>query len=802
MNFKRIFKTLVTIFMVAVAEYSFAQNSISSAVAQNIASQIEQGASVGDGASLAPDAQLAMSRSDYPVTAGDIYTLAFAAGTTPVSYSIPVDSTYRIRIANLGVINAKGLTYLQLKNQVTAVVQKNYPMGGVQFVLTAPATFTVAITGEVRATVEKNAWALTRLSAFIRQSFTDYSSSRDITITSEDGKSNHYDLFKASRDGDLSQDPYLKPGDKIIVNRVDRKVTVSGQVERPGTYELLRGENLKALIDLYGNGLTKFADTSKIILSRDINSKNMRGDTVYLDQSSIEADFQLEDHDSLQIPSRTEILSTMFFEGAVGEIGKESQIAAGGVKGGLNADPMSADDAASTATESSSTDSSNPVINRIPVSFLEGENIATLVRRTRFNFTATSDLRNAYLVRGDQKIPLNLEKILYDSEFMSEYYAQADDTLYVPYMQNIQTILVMGEVTDVVEVDAWPQKRLSTVVSPYLTDYSSTRNIEVISIDGVSSTYDLFRATRFGEIDQNPFLKAGETVKIKQIDRRVTLTGGVKRPGTYELLRGENLKALIDIYGDGLAPLGDITRIELYRTMTGLQNSGEKIYLNEQSYNDDYGLACYDSVDVSSYADLMPVVFVEGAIQTSAEGTSLTASNKVALSFNNGEDYAFFARRNKSLFASTADLENAYIIRGDEHIQVNLSQMLYDETYNSKITMELNDTLLVPFRQSFVSVSGAVYSPGRYPYIPDRTFDYYIGLAGGFVKEKNKLDAVTITDIEGNTHKKSEFIQPEMTIEAKTNSGLYFFNQYAPILTTILSVISTSISILAVSGVL
>ncbi len=236
--------------------------------------------------------------------------------------------------------------------------------------------------------------------------------------------------------------------------------------------------------------------------------------------------------------------------------------------------------------------------------------------------------------------------------------------------------------------------------------------------------------------------------------------------------------------------------------MTGLQNSGEKIYLNEQSYNDDYGLACYDSVDVSSYADLMPVVFVEGAIQTSAEGTSLTASNKVALSFNNGEDYAFFARRNKSLFASTADLENAYIIRGDEHIQVNLSQMLYDETYNSKITMELNDTLLVPFRQSFVSVSGAVYSPGRYPYIPDRTFDYYIGLAGGFVKEKNKLDAVTITDIEGNTHKKSEFIQPEMTIEAKTNSGLYFFNQYAPILTTILSVISTSISILAVSGVL
>lgn len=810
MNCKQILRSSIAAFLVLTAGHSFAQRSFSAGTAQNIAAAIESGgAVVGKNDNNTPDAQLAMSRSDYPVTAGDIYTLAFAAGTTPVSYSIPVDSSYRIRIANLGVINAKGLTYLQLKNQVTTVVQKNYPMGGVQFVLTAPATFTVTISGEVTSTAEKNAWALTRLSSFISESFTEYSSSRQITVVSEDGKSNSYDLFKASRDGDLSQDPYLRPGDKIVVNRADRKVSVTGQVERPGTYELLRGENLKALIGTYGGGLTKFADTDKIVLNRDINSKNRQGDTVYLDQSSIDADYQLEDHDILRVPSRTEILRTMFFEGAVGDIGKEAQIAVSGANADSvkteNNDALDKDNASIEAeafSASSDTSTTAPVINRIPVSFLEGENLATLVRRMRDNFTATSDLRNAYIERGDQKIPLNLEKILYNSDFMSEYYAQADDTLYVPYMQNIQTILVTGEVKDVAEVNAWPQKRLSTVISPYLTDYSSTRNIEVISIDGVTSTYDLFRATRFGEIDQNPFLKAGETVRIHQIDRRVTLTGAVKRPGTYELLRGENLKTLIDIYGDGLAPLGDITRIELLRTVTGLQNSGEKIYLDEQSYNDDYGLACYDTVDVSSYEDLMPVIFVEGAVQISEEGTSLTASNRLALAFNNGEDYAFFARRNKNIFANTADLENAYIIRGDEHIQVNLSQMLYDETYNSKITMELNDTLLVPFRQSFVSVSGAVYSPGRYPYIPDRTFDYYIGLAGGFVKEKNKLDAVTITDIEGKTHKKSEFILPEMTIEAKTNSGLYFFNQYAPVLTTILSVISTTISILAVTNVL
>ena len=454
-----------------------------------------------------PDAQLAMSESSYPVTAGDVYTLAFAAGATPVSYSIPVDSTYKIRIANLGVIDCKNLTYLQLKNMVAGIVQKNYPMGGVQFVLTSPATFRVTITGEVVKTVQKNAWALTRLSTFIKESFTDYSSSRNIKIVSESGEEKTYDLFLADRKGDLSQDPYLRPGDKIVVNRISRRVALNGAVERPGVYELLDGENLKKLIDYYGNGFESLADLS---------------------------------------------------------------------------------------------------------------------------------------------------------------------------------------------------------------------------------------------------------------------------------------------------------RIELYRSITGNHDSGEKLYLNEQSYMDDFKLICYDEVTISTFEDLKPVVFVEGAVTNTNTNTNtnLVASTKIAMRFNNGEDYAFFVRNNKDMFTDVSDLENAYILRESEIIPVDLSKMLYDATYYSKIEIKYNDRLIVPFKQFFVTVSGAVYSPGRYPYIPDRTWDYYVGLAGGFIKEKNKMDAVTIIDINGKKHKKTEFILPEMTIDAKANSGLYYFNQYAPVITTILSAVSTSISVLAVTGVI
>ena len=90
-------------------------------------------------------AQVAMSTNEYIVTAGDIYTLAFASG----SFSISIDSTYKVRIANLGFINAQGLTLQEFKNRVEALVISNYPSGGIQFFLTNPASFHVFIKGEV-----------------------------------------------------------------------------------------------------------------------------------------------------------------------------------------------------------------------------------------------------------------------------------------------------------------------------------------------------------------------------------------------------------------------------------------------------------------------------------------------------------------------------------------------------------------------------------------------------------------------------------------------------------------------------
>ncbi|GHT96331.1 hypothetical protein FACS1894141_6370 [Spirochaetia bacterium] len=447
-------------------------------------------------------ALLALSNPDYQVTAGDVYSLTYAAAGKAVSYRIIVDSTYRIQVSNLGLINAAGKTYLQLKNEVEALVSKNYPLSGVQLVLTQPAAFLVYITGEVDTFTVRSAWALARLSTLLEDGLTAYASIRDITITASSGQSKTYDLFQAQRYGDVTQDPYLRPGDTITINRIDRVVSITGSVERPGTYQLLPGENLSDLITKYASGLIPTADTGKVELVRHVGSET---------------------------------------------------------------------------------------------------------------------------------------------------------------------------------------------------------------------------------------------------------------------------------------------------------DSGDKLFLSEQDIANNYRLNHLDAVTVPSITDLIPVMFVEGAVNS--PGVAQTnPSTRLTVQFTQGENYASLLKRNESWFTAISDTQNAYIIRGNEQIPLNINPMLYDSAYQSPYLVERNDVLIIPFRQYFVSVAGAVAVPGRYPYIPDRGWDYYIALAGGFTIGMNAFDSVIIKDITGKKMKKTDPITPETVITAKANSWLFYFNQYAPVITTVLTIITSFFTVSALLG--
>ena len=540
---------------------------------------------------FAQDVGLARSSPDYMVTPGDVYTLTFSAAGTIIEHIIVVGADYRIRVLNLGIVNGRGRTFAHVRNEIEAVVSNNHPLSGPQLIITQPAVFRVFINGEVYTAGERSAWGLTRLSSLVDESLTRFASTRDITVRSTNGQTRVFDLFQFWRFGDQAQNPHLRPGDIVTFNRINRRVTIQGEVERHGAYQMLAGENLRELIELYGNNLTPLADLSRMTLTRFVGGEEISGDIILLSIEDITDNFALEHMDVISIP-----------------------------------------------------------------------NIA--------------DFRPA--------------------------------------------------------------------------------------------------------------------VPIERMERTISITGAVRRPGTFELMLHENLQDLIEVYGDGLTPLADPTRIEIVRRLNSEDASGNRLFLSLGDLDGDFTLEHYDIVIIPSVGDLLPVLFVEGAVGIDITA-ALVTTNRETIQFHHGETYASLVRRNRGWFSAVSDLENAYVVRyTGEIIPLNLNLALFDFTYRGEVLVENLDTLIIPFRQFFVTVAGAVMNPGRFPFIPERGWDYYVALAGGFAPGRNTRESITIRDVHGRRLGPGDPITPETVITARTNHPMFLLSQYV---VPVLSIVTTLISV-------
>jgi len=361
---------------------------------------------------------------------------------------------------------------------------------------------------------------------------------------------------------------------------------------------------------------------------------------------------------------------------------------------------------------------------------------------------------------------------------------------------SIFRVFVDGEVHRAGEHAAWALTRLSSLVDGNLTRFASTRNITIRSANGQTQVFDLFQFWRFGDQNQNPYLRPGDTITFSQISRRVTIQGAVERPGAYLLLDGENLRELIDFYGGGFTPLSDPTRIELVRHLNSEDVSGNRLFLTLDDIENNFVLENYDTIIIPAIGDLRPVLIVEGAVDIYNRPSffaheQLHASNRITVQFHAGETFASMIRRNRAWFSSISDTENARIVRQcGEEILINLNPALFDASYRSEILIQNNDTLIIPFRQFFVTVAGGVARPGRFPFIPDRGWEYYVAMAGGFNPHRNACGRVIITDINGRRLDPNEPIGPETVITARTNSVFFWAREVAPVLSVILSGIS------------
>ena len=708
-------------------------------------------------------AAMAMSNSEYRVTPGDVYTLTFLTAGGPLTSSLIVDLDYNISLSNMGSVAARGLTWRQFVTVVAEKVLKSYPLSAPQLIINSTGSFPVFVLGEVRQTIEFQAWGLSRLSQAVAVARTGYSSTRAVRIVTVDGATKSYDLFQAERFGRMEQDPYLRPGDRVELLRSDRIVTVTGAIRRPGTYQLLSRDGVRELVELYADGLAVDARTDRLDLQRKDTRRVATDGAIRFSLSDTNLP-TLIDGDNLTVGNAADWLPVVYVEGAV--------LAANEGQGQRS----------------------------IRVPLRAGDTVARLVRSIKASLAPNADLRKTAIVRAGQKetIPVDLERLLYSTEPGTDLPLLEGDRIVIP--AGAFEVFVTGEVTKSAHQDVSSLTRLSAFVAPFLTPYSSTRNIIIRDQSGTEKEFDLFRAQRYGEIEQDPYLKMSDTVVVPRLERIVTIQGAVERPGSYQLLAGETLKDLIETYASGFTDRANPNRLTLIRYVDARTSAGE---MQEIAYGDGLlGLNNRDSVTIHVIQDLLPVMFIEGAIAIGNQaGEVLEGSNRVVYQFYPGESLTHAVREKRALFGYLSDLENAYLERRGDKIAVDLRKYLFDKDSDDRILLEVNDSLIIPFKQAFVTVGGAVVAPGRYPHVPDRNWRYYVGLAGGIIAEKNSGEAVSILDKEDRPIGKNQFIPPEGKITAASNSFLYYFGVYAPVFTTILSILTTTISVLAVTGV-
>ncbi len=356
-------------------------------------------------------------------------------------------------------------------------------------------------------------------------------------------------------------------------------------------------------------------------------------------------------------------------------------------------------------------------------------------------------------------------------------------------------VFVTGEVVESGIRYVWGYSRLSSLCGENTTEYSSYRDIEIRSKDGKSRRYDLFRYWRDGDRSQDPFLRPDDIISFKKADRIVQIAGQVRRPGSYQLLKDENLKDLVEVYADGFMDKADREKLYLTRYVGGSSALGQKLILGYAD-SESVALQASDSINVPALQDLLPVVYFEGAVGVGVDGEDPQAAQRKIYIFYPGEMLSQAVQALRAQFSAVSDLQNAYLLRGTEKKALDFSALLFNKDYSTDLALQANDTFIIPFRQFFVTVAGAVHAPGRYPYIPDRSWEYYIHLAGGIDTTKSTGNILEIKDIHSKKQGRVRSIQPEDSIIVKADSFLYTFDRMSGVLSALISVVGVIIAII------
>ena len=245
---------------------------------------------------------------EYFVGPGDNIFISIT-GVKQLSYNLSINQEGWIFVPLVGGINLNNLTLAQTKTKLEESINKYYKDVKIFISLVGIRKIRVSFLGDVVKPLSLVISADSRLLDLITASngLNETANIRTIEVKSKEGNICHYDLLKFLRFGDFSQNPFLREGDVVLVDKADEVVSIYGWVKYPGKYEFIEGETANELIQLSGGFLSN-AKTDTIEIVKFVENGSIQKSNYYTDQYLKENDVVLYDKDRIIVREIPEYL--------------------------------------------------------------------------------------------------------------------------------------------------------------------------------------------------------------------------------------------------------------------------------------------------------------------------------------------------------------------------------------------------------------------------------------------------------------------------------------------------------------
>jgi polysaccharide export outer membrane protein len=661
--------------------------------------------------------------SDYRLGAGDELQIQIY-GKDNEKYSIQVGRSGEIQLPRLGPVMLAGLTFEEAQGVIRHRVNEQLIGDKVVIAMGRLRAISVFMAGELKVPGSYSISALSTASQalYVAGGVTDIGTLRDIQVKRGGKVIARFDAYDLLLRGDAGQDVRLQSGDVVFVPPFQRLATIEGEVKRPMSYELLRSESASDLVTMAG-GYARNAYPSASVLTRKSMDKNLPT-VLNIDLTETVVPTPLLDGDTLRVP---EAANT--YENAI-------NIQGAAIRPGVYA-------------------------------WSQGMRVSDLLTSVKRDLLPSVDLDYALIVREkNQRLQISVK------QFNVGDAITAPGTLADPLL-NPRDKLVLFELVDLLALSD-EERGILTEKEPGSDEEKDEEENEEEEKKLEAETERL-KYSR--EVLLAPILiKLASQASPAEPVQIVSISGAVKAPGSYPLEPGDRAFDLVRAAG-GLKDSAYLLEAEFRRitagdagrvgadyqsvALTSLSNGGSKdnLALQSRDHLTVRNIPNWNPVDsievlgevkfpgmylvrpgetlsdvVNRAGGLTQEAFADGAIYTRVEVAQVERlrAKEFATSLRNG-----FAASLLTLEQKTSEFEEILAIadvleeyEGVGRLVINLNSALAGDQIADLEVVD-GDKLMIPGKNSTVTVVGEVRRQGTHSYQRNFGLDDYLSLSAG-----------------------------------------------------------------------